>query len=318
MATLSDTHASGGATRFDLGSGRSTGEIRKLTSLLEVSQALANATNFKASLHRVLEILEKSHDAVRSAVALETADHVPLELVAAMGVGRDHAWQTGVPGGALARQVFSTGRPVVVPRVSREPALGERRAGEDERTFVCVPLLLNRRATGVLCLELRFKAERDYERTGKFFGVIASMIGHALKVQRLLEAERERLVQENVRLQGELRERYDFSHILGTSRAMHGVCEQMMQVTRTNTTVLIRGESGTGKELIAQAIHYNSQRSSKPFVKVSCAALPDTLIESELFGYEKGAFTGAVGRKAGRFERADGGTLFPDEIGDVN
>ncbi|HYT74360.1 MAG TPA: sigma 54-interacting transcriptional regulator [Vicinamibacterales bacterium] len=318
MAALSDTHTTAGVARFDVGSGRSTGEIRKLTSLLEVSQALANATNFKASLHRVLEILEKSHDAVRSAVAIESGEQVPLEVVASMGAGRDQAWQTAASTGALARQVFSTGRPVVVPRVSREPALGERRHGDDERTFVCAPLLLNRRATGVLCLELRFKAERDYERTGKFFGVIASMIAHAIKVQRLLEADRERLVQENVRLQGELRERYDFSHILGTSRAMHSVCEQMMQVARTNTTVLIRGESGTGKELIAQAIHYNSQRSSKPFVKVSCAALPDTLIESELFGYEKGAFTGAAARKQGRFERADGGTLFLDEIGDIN
>jgi Nif-specific regulatory protein len=106
---------------------------------------------------------------------------------------------------------------------------------------------LNRRATGVLCVELRFKAERDYERTGKFFGVFASMIAQAIKVQRLLEAEREGLVQENVRLQGELRERYDFSHILGTSRAMHAVCEQMMQVTATNTTVLIRGDSGPAR-----------------------------------------------------------------------
>ncbi len=216
--SIPETRAGSGA-QFNLGSGRPTSEIRKLTSLLEVSQALANATNFKASLHRVLEILEKSHDAVRSAVAIEAREQAPLEVVAALGVMRDAAWQRGVPGGALARQVFTTGRPVVVPRVSREPALGERAAGADERSFVCVPLLLNRRSTGVLCIELRFKAERDYERTGKFFGVVASMIAHAIKVQKLLEADRERLVQENVRLQGELRERYDFSHILGTSRS---------------------------------------------------------------------------------------------------
>ena len=94
--------------------------------------------------------------------------------------------------------------------------------------------------------------------------------------------------------------------------------EQVAQVAQTNTTVLIRGESGTGKELIAHAIHYNSLRAKKPFVKVSCAALPDTLIESELFGYEKGAFTGANARKKGRFELAEGGTLFLDEIGDIN
>jgi Nif-specific regulatory protein len=95
------------------------------------------------------------------------------------------------------------------------------------------------------------------------------------------------------------------------------VYEQVAQVARTNTTVLLRGESGTGKELIASAIHYNSSRAKKPFVKVSCGALPDTLIESELFGYEKGAFTGADARKKGRFELAEGGTLFLDEIGDV-
>jgi len=96
------------------------------------------------------------------------------------------------------------------------------------------------------------------------------------------------------------------------------VYEAVAQVARTNTTVLIRGESGTGKELIAQAIHYNSLRARKPFIKVSCAALPETLIESELFGYEKGAFTGAVERRKGRFELAQGGTLFLDEIGDVH
>jgi len=99
---------------------------------------------------------------------------------------------------------------------------------------------------------------------------------------------------------------------------MRQVYESVAQVARTNTTVLIRGESGTGKELIAHAIHYNSERSKKPFVKVNCAALPASLIESELFGYEKGAFTGAQNRKQGRFELADGGTLFLDEIGDLD
>jgi Nif-specific regulatory protein len=178
-------------------------------------------------------------------VALASGD-LPLEVVASMGAGRDRGWQTGVPGGALARQVFTTGRPVVVPRASREPALGERHPGDGEASFVCVPLPLNRRATGVLSVELRFKAERDYERTGKFFGVIASMIAQAIKVQRLLEAEREGLVQENVRLQGELRERYDFSHILGTSRAMHAVCEQMMQVT------CCRSASSSGSEALSR------------------------------------------------------------------
>jgi Nif-specific regulatory protein len=147
---------------------------------------------------------------------------------------------------------------------------------------------------------------------------VASMLGQAIKIQRLIEEDRRRLEDENTHLRQELRERYDFSNIIGTSGPVRQMYEQVAQVAGTNTTVLIRGESGTGKELIAHAIHYNSLRTKKPFVKVSCAALPDTLIESELFGHEKGAFTGADARKKGRFELAEGGTLFLDEIGDIN
>jgi len=143
------------------------------------------------------------------------------------------------------------------------------------------------------------------------------MIAQAVKIQRLIEEDKKRLVDENTHLRQELRDRYDFSNIIGTSGPVRQMYEQVAQVAATNTTVLIRGESGTGKELIAHSIHYNSLRAKKPFIKVSCAALPDSLIESELFGYEKGAFTGADARKKGRFELAEGGTLFLDEIGDL-
>jgi Nif-specific regulatory protein len=165
---------------------------------------------------------------------------------------------------------------------------------------------------------LRFKPHRDYERNLKFLGIAAAMVQQALKVQRLVEAERQRLVNENVTLRQELVDRYDFSNVIGTSGPMRDVQDRVARVARTDTTVLIRGESGTGKEVIANAIHYHSRRSRKAFVRVSCAALPETLIESELFGYERGAFTGADARKAGRFELADGGTLFLDEIGELS
>ncbi len=181
-----------------------------------------------------------------------------------------------------------------------------------------MPISLNRRAVGALAIDLKFKPERDFERSAKFLGVVASMIAQALKIHRLIEEDKRRLVDENTHLRQELRERYDFSNMVGSSGPMRQIFEQVAQVAGTNTTVLIRGESGTGKELIAHAIHYNSLRAKKPFVKVSCAALPDSLIESELFGYEKGAFTGAEARKKGRFELAEGGTLFLDEIGDIN
>jgi Nif-specific regulatory protein len=143
------------------------------------------------------------------------------------------------------------------------------------------------------------------------------MIAQTVKVSRMVEADRHRLAEENEHLRDELRERYAVRHIIGNSAAI-GRYEQVAQVAPASTTVLVRGESGTGKELVAHAIHYSSPRAKKPFVKVSCAALPESLVESELFGYERGAFTGAQAAKKGRFELAEGGTLFLDEIGDLN
>jgi Nif-specific regulatory protein len=226
-------------------------------------------------------------------------------------------------GEGITGKVVESGKPIVVPRVSKEPALLNRAAGRgdavrQELSYVCVPIVLNRAAVGALGVDLRFKPERDFDSSVKFFGVVSSMFAQAFNVQRQVEEERRRLLDENTHLRQELRERYDFSNIIGTSGPTRLMYEQVAQVAKTNTTVLIRGESGTGKELIAHAIHYNSLRAKKPCIKVSCAALPDTLIESELFGYEKGAFTGAAARKKGRFEMAEGGTLFLDEIGDIN
>jgi len=130
--------------------------------------------------------------------------------------------------------------------------------------------------------------------------------------------ERRRLLAENTELKQELRSRYKFDEIVGSSGKMHDVYKVIERVANSNATILVRGESGTGKELVARAIHYNSSRAAKPFIAVSCAALPETLLESELFGHEKGAFTGAVGQKAGRFELANQGTLFLDEIAEVS
>ena len=130
--------------------------------------------------------------------------------------------------------------------------------------------------------------------------------------------ERKKLLSENTELKRELKSRYKFDEIVGSSGKMQDVYKIIERVANSNATVLIRGESGTGKELVARAIHYNSPRSAKPFIAVSCAALPETLLESELFGHEKGAFTGAVGQKAGRFELANLGTLFLDEIAEVS
>ena len=148
--------------------------------------------------------------------------------------------------------------------------------------------------------------------------LIAAMIGQSLRIERGVQGEREKLREENQLLKLELKEKYDFSHIIGTSGAIRQVYEQVTQVARSNATILLRGESGTGKEMIAHAIHYNSLRAKRPFIKLNCAALPENLIESELFGHERGSFTGADKMKRGRFELTAGGTLFLDEIGDIS
>ena len=297
-------------------------EIRRLSSLLEISQALSGTLNLKSAMHHVLEILARHHGAVRGIVTL-LHEGGELRVEASDGLEKPGAPVTYRIGEGITGRVVQTGRPVVVPRASSEPMLLHRASKrpelpQQELSFVCVPIALNRKAIGALAIDLKFKPDRDFDRTGKFLGVVASMLAQAIKIQRLIEEDRRRLEDENTHLRQELRERYDFSNIIGTSGPVRQMYEQVAQVAGTNTTVLIRGESGTGKELIAHAIHYNSLRAKKPFVKVSCAALPDTLIESELFGHEKGAFTGAETRKKGRFELAEGGTLFLDEIGDIN
>ncbi len=296
-------------------------EARRLSTLLEVSQALAGTVDLKSALHRVLEILSKHHGALRSMVTLLHNGELTVEASDGLDpASRAVKYRLGE---GITGRVVETGKPVVVPQVSSEPMFLGKAArrpelAREELSFVCVPIIMSRKTVGALGVDMKFKRDRDYERSTKFLGIVSSMIAQALKVQQSIEEERSRLLTENSHLRQELQERYDFSNIIGTSGPVRQMYEQVAQVAPANTTVLVRGESGTGKELIAHAIHYNSLRNKKPFIKVSCAALPESLIESELFGYEKGAFTGADARKKGRFELAEGGTLFLDEIGDIN
>ncbi len=300
-----------------------TSEARKLGTLVDVSQALAGYVNLQAGLSAVLVILARRCGAVRAAVALLDEHTRELQIRAGIGLSREGQTTRYRLGEGVTGAVAETGEPIVVPEISRDPRFLYRAAGRQERrgteySFVCVPILLHRRPVGTLSIELIFKPDREYERLLKFLKVVASMISQSVRIHRLLETERQKLVSENAQLRQELHGRYDFSNLVGTSGPMRQMYEEMARVAATSTTVLIRGESGTGKELIASAIHYHSSRGKKPFIKVNCAALPETLVESELFGHERGAFTGAASRKKGRFELANGGTIFLDEIGELS
>ena len=298
-------------------------EIAPLVLLADINAELVGARNSRGGLQRALEILAQRRRVLQTSIVLKDPDSDQLQIVASEGLTPEGQRATWAIGEGVTGRVVQSGRPVVIPQISQEPMFLHRtgrrkRSGRSDTSFLCVPIPGDRKAIGAFNVDLPFRKDRNYEQDLQLFRVVATMIGQALRLKQMVEAERQRLLDENAHLKQELKERYDFSHIVGTSGPMRQVFEQIAQVASTNTTVLIRGESGTGKELIAHAIHYSSARARKPFVKVSCAALPDSLIESELFGYERGAFTGATARKKGRFELADGGTLFLDEIGDVN
>jgi Nif-specific regulatory protein len=295
---------------------------RLLVMLLEAGRVLSAELSPRAAFAQVLEILKQRHGVIRGAVALLDARSLEIRVEVSAGLsdaGRIARYRLGE---GITGRVVETGKPIVVPKVSREPMFlnraGKRDLQKQELTYLCVPIVVKGKPVGALGVDLRFKPDRNYDSELRCLGLVAAMMAQSIKAEHLVDEERRRLMDENSHLLEELKERYDFSNIIGTAGPMRQVYEQIAQVAHTNTTVLIRGESGTGKELIAHAIHYNSPRDQKPFIKVNCAALPETLIESELFGYEKGAFTGANSLKKGRFELAEGGTLFLDEIGDIN
>ncbi len=297
----------------------------EVTMLLELSEALGSPLNLRASFVRALEILESDLEAIFGMVTFLDATSGELRVEAATGRHAAAAEKVRFRSGeGVTGRVVKTGKPIVIPRASQEPLFLEQlgflqagRKSKSDLSYVSVPIRVDGRSAGALGVAFEDERSHDLGHLVKVLGIAASMLGQAARVHRLLQAERDRLMEENRQLKEELRERYDVGNLVGTSHPMQKLYEQVAQAAPANTTVLIQGESGTGKELVAHAIHYNSPRSGKPFVKVSCAALPESLIESELFGYEPGAFTGADRQKKGRFELAHGGTLFLDEVGDL-
>lgn len=295
----------------------------KLALLLEINQALSRSLSLQECFNATLQILQTSYRLLSGAILLCDAEAKTLHLAAAIGLtahsARDvYRYSEGVSG-----RIAETGKPVVVPRVSKEPLFLNRLGsweggGRSEQSFLGVPISLDYRTLGVLFINLPYLAKRDYESILTILLLVASTLVQRLHIRQLIEAEQQKLLTENVILKQQLRQENRLQNIIGNSREMREVYEKVAQVAHAATTVLLRGESGTGKELVAQAIHYNSPRSEAPFIRVNCAAIPETLIESEFFGYEKGAFTGAVARKKGRFELADGGTIFLDEVGDLS
>jgi Nif-specific regulatory protein len=226
-------------------------------------------------------------------------------------------------GDGVTGRVAQSGEGAIVPRIADEPEFlnrtGARSGGDLESlSFVCVPIKLGYEVLGTLSTDRSRRGEAQLREDSELLTVVATMLAQAVVLYRARSVENKELREENRRLHEELEGSRAPGSIIGDSHAMRSLYELIRKVAVTKAPVLLLGESGTGKELAASAIHARSPRSGAPFVRFNCAAIPEPLAESEMFGHVRGAFTGADSRRRGRFEEADGGTLFMDEVGDVS
>lgn len=297
-------------------------EVTELSLLFEISQILDQSLDLRDVLVPVLRTLSKYTGMMRGIITLLDQDNNELFIEAAHGLTSEELNRGRYkPGEGVVGRVVQTGRPMVIPKISQEPLFLNRTQAwnrKEDISFICVPIKIQNRVIGALSADRLFSNSVALEEDLRLLTIVASMIAQAVRLRLEYLRERKALLEENLRLQSELKEKFRPANMIGRSNAMQRVYDAIQQVAKSDATVLIRGESGVGKELVAHSIHYNSPRAGGPFIRVSCAALPESIIESELFGHEKGAFTGALQQRRGRFELAHGGTIFLDEIGDLS
>jgi len=292
----------------------------ELETLYQVSRVLSHSLNFKQTLDGVLNALHEGVGLDRGMVSLIDAATGELQVSLVYGVSDSVTEEVSyLPGEGVVGTILKTGNSIVVDCIMDEPRFLSRMGiYNPQGAFVGVPIRVGRKVVGVLAAQPAMGMAYQLDEYRHFLEMVANLIGQSVRLSQEVAQEKQEIAEERDGLRRTVRAQYGFDNIIGHTQAMRRIFEQVRLVAKWNTTVLIRGETGTGKELIANAIHYNSPRARNAFVKLNCAALPETLLESELFGHEKGAFTGAVAQRKGRFEQAEGGTVFLDEIGEIS
>jgi len=301
-------------------------ELQDLTCLYDITRELASSGDISECLEKSMEILSDSKDMENGTVTIVNPVTGKLEIEVAFGITAEGRKRGKYKiGEGITGRVVATGEPIIVPHIAEEPLFLNRTRSRGDiknqnRSFLCVPIKDGKHVIGALSVDRVYLAGIDDQANKdlQFLTVLSSLIAQTTRRIQIVNKEKEKLRVENLKLKRELSEKNRINEIIGNSSRMQDVYEMVHRVVDSNATVLLRGESGTGKTLVAKALHYNGKRKTKPFVVVNCSALPETLLESELFGHEKGAFTGATERKTGRFEQAEGGTLFLDEIGEIS
>ena len=288
--------------------------------LNKISHLVARRTSVSEMLSEVLKILHLEMGLLRGTVTLREGDVLVIE--ASEGLSRSEI-DRGLyrVGEGITGTVAAQGKGRIIPDISREKGFLNRTKARDNQkgvAFVCVPIIYKDDVIGTLSIDRKVEPDTDLKSDYPLLDTIANIVADAIYAAYSEHEEREKLLSESRALKLELENRLRPDEIVGNCSNMKKVYAMISKVAESNATVLIRGESGTGKELVAKSIQKNSLRAGRPFISVNCAAIPEGLIESELFGHEKGSFTGAVNRKIGLAELADTGTLFLDEIGDVS
>ena len=294
-------------------------EVMKL-----VGRSLAPGFVLREMLHLMSELLGLNRGRIVLRDPPEGDGQTPVARIAhAYGLTGDEAAR-GVyrPGEGITGRVLATGMPAIVQDVDAEPGFLFRAVTRDRLppqtvAFVALPVVVDGRTQGVLACHRIRSRQRHLNDDLAVLGLLATLTGQLLQLQRLVDEQTRVLQERNQELARALEVNTARYGLIGRSPPLLQALGELERVSQSQATVLLLGESGTGKELFARAVHLASGRHAQPFIKVNCAAIPETLFESELFGHEKGAFTGAVGSRAGWFEQAEGGTLFLDEIGEL-
>jgi Nif-specific regulatory protein len=295
---------------------------QELAILTQIGQMLSSTLELRDAFAKMMQIISEKLHMRRGALVLLDESTGRLRTEAAVGLTSEEMERGKYAlGEGITGNVVATGRARIIPDMRTEPDFLNRtgrlthEAINSPVSFLCVPIKIEGRTAGALSVDKPFTTDQDLANNQRFLEIVSALLAQAIQINRMVLRQKEELLEENAQLRAQVRDRYRFENIIGDSPAMHEVFATVGQVANSRATVLLLGETGTGKEMIAKAIHYNSPRREKSFVRVNCGALTGTLLESELFGHVKGSFTGAIRDKQGRFEAADAGTIFLDEIG---
>jgi Nif-specific regulatory protein len=295
-----------------------------LAAIYEIAKILSSSLALHDTLQQVLNVISSHLNMDRGMVSL-MQDSGKLCVIAAIGLTHKEMRRGEFKAGeGVTGQVFKNGMPIVIPDIAQEPLFLNKTGAKKQLegnpvAFLGVPIKVGRECIGVLSFQYeKRKAFDGFQPKLQLLTMASNLIGQSVRLNQQVAADRQQLLQDKSRLQKDLANKYSLNNVIGQSKRMQEVFADVHMAAPGNSTILLRGESGTGKEVIARAIHYLSARKDAPFIKVNCAALTENLLESELFGHQKGAFTGALQQRKGRFEQAHGGTLFLDEIGDVS